>query len=318
MTPIDTEGYVYPVYGDVKYLRYAVASAVTLRRYDTTRHIALVCEPHHAELLKMHNITVFDVVHPIADEHRGIVGFKHNVHHYPIFDRTLFLDCDMVWTKSPDRLWASFAPYPFTITGMTTSDVFFGAPKHLGVLKDILLMRRKRTLKRFGLTYLSRVQSGMMYMRDANLARRVCETAGEMLRRKGETHFQSRMKESGRSEESCEWSLAMAMSKLDVPVYPWLLGQQSPQLDFINDLTTHDPDFTNVTCRYYCDPFVYSLRGIRQSRLRRFLIGFLSLFSGKGDHMDVTPYVVHFGWLHEKQPFYRFSERIWAQATSRG
>jgi hypothetical protein len=110
----------------------------------------------------------------------------------------------------------------------------------------------------------------------------------------------------------------MAMSKLDVPVYPWLLGQESPQLDFIHDLTTYDPDFKTVTCRYYCDPFVYSLRGIKSTSLRKFLIGYLSLFSGMGDHMNVTPYVVHFGWLREKQPFYRFAERMWAQATARG
>lgn len=317
MTPIETEGYVYPVYGDVKYLSYAVASATTLRRYDTKRPIALVCEAHHAEALKTHGITIFDVVHLIQPEHRGIVGFKHNVHRYPLFERTLFLDCDMVWTKSPDPLWAAFSPYGFTITGMITSDVFFGAPKHFGVLKDMILMRRKRTLKRFGLTYLSRVQSGMIYMRDVDQARIVCETAGEMLRRKAETHFQSRMKESGRSEESCEWSLAMAMSKWNIPVYPWLIGQESPQLDFIHDLTEYDADFIQVKCRYYCDPFVYSLRGIKNTSLRNFLIGFLSMFSGKGDQMLVTPYVIHFGWLHEKQPFYRFAERIWTQATAR-
>ncbi|MDZ7682577.1 MAG: hypothetical protein U5J63_12920 [Fodinibius sp.] len=39
----------------------------------------------------------------------------------------------------------------------------------------------------------------------------------------------------GRSEESCEWSMAMAMSKLDLPVYPWLQGHTSPQLDYIAD-----------------------------------------------------------------------------------
>jgi len=312
------EGYAYPVYGDVKYLKYAVASATTLRRYDKKRPIALICEAHHIEALKTHNITIFDVVHPIQPEHRGIVGFKHNVHQYPLFDRMLFLDCDMIWAKNPDPLWTSMSNFPFTITGALTADMFFGAPKGFGVLKDVLLMRRKRTLKRFGLTYLSRVQSGMIYMRDVALAKSVCETAGEMLSRIDETHFQSRMKESGRSEESCEWSLAMAMSKLSVPVYPWLFGSESPQLDFIDDLTTHDSDFNEVECLYYTDPFVYSLRGLKHVGLRNFCIRFLSMFAGKGDRMCITPYVIHFGWLHQKQPFYEFSDRIWHQVTQRG
>ncbi len=310
------EGYVYPVYGDLKYLRHAVASATTLRRHDRTRPIALVCEPHHAAELDRLGIRLFDRIVPIAAEHRSIVGFKHHVDAYMVFDRTLFLDVDMVWCRNPDNLWKALSAYPFTITGQVTADSFFGGPKGFGVLRDILLGRRARTLRRFGLTYLSRVQSGMMYAADAALTREVCATAGDMLARKCDTHFQSRTMESGRTEESCEWSLAMAMSKLDVPVHPWHHGQESPQLDFIQDLTEYDPEFERVVCTYYCDPFVFSLRGLKHDGIRRFLIGFLRLFPGVGDSMRVTPYVLHFGWLHQKQPFYAFSERVWAKVNT--
>lgn len=306
-----SEGYVYPVYGDLRYLKLAVASAVTLRRYDRVRPIALICEEHHEQALREHGVTVFDRIERIASEHRSIVGFKHHVHAYPLFDRTLFLDTDMVWCRNPDPLWTSLSAHRFTITGSLKADIFFGAPKGILVLRDSLLGRRKRTLRRFGLTYLPRVQSGMIYMRDPDLASLVCQTAGHILDRRVETHFQSRTKESGRTLESCEWSLAMAMSTHNVPVYPWLSGLDSPQLDYISDLTEHDADFEQVRCRFHTDPFIYSLRGLKQAGLRTIITKVMSVLPGKGDFMMVTPYVLHFGWYHQKRPMVAFADRVW-------
>jgi hypothetical protein len=132
-----------------------------------------------------------------------------------------------------------------------------------------------------------------------------------MLIRKQETHFKSRTLEPGRSEESCEWSMAMAMSKLNLPVYPWMQGHNSPQLDYVRDYTEHDDDFEYVKCKYYCDQVVYNIRGIQTSMIRKLLTKLFSLFPGKGDYLYVTPYCLHFGWFHEKQPFYNFAERSW-------
>ena len=41
----------------------------------------------------------------------------------------------------------------------------------------------------------------------------------------------------------------------------------------------------------------------------------LSLLPGKGDYMWVTPYALHFGWMHHKQPFYDLADHIWDQLT---
>jgi predicted acetyltransferase len=41
------EGYIYHVYGHSKYLRHAVASALTIKWYDRHREIALLCEEKH-------------------------------------------------------------------------------------------------------------------------------------------------------------------------------------------------------------------------------------------------------------------------------
>lgn len=318
ISPIAGQGYVYVVYGNDKYLRHAVASLVSLRRHDSKRPAALICEQHHKDTLEKSGLShLFDHYVYLHPDHRSIVGFKHNVHKYMIFECNMYLDSDIVWCKPPDPLWASLAPHSFTITGTLVSDPFFGAQKGIGILKDVILNHRKRTLTRFGLTYLSRVQSGMIYARDPELTRQVCETATEILKRKDETHFRSRTLEEGRNEESCEWSLAMAMSKLNVPVYPWLQGLHSPQLDFIEDLTQYDPEFEYVSCKYYSNHFVYSLRGLKSSRIRNFWIKLLSQYPGNGDFLFVTPYCLHFGWFHQKQPFNRFSEIVWYRLSTR-
>ncbi|MDX1617688.1 MAG: hypothetical protein R3224_02805 [Balneolaceae bacterium] len=306
------EGYVYATYGHPKYLKHALASVVTLRRYDNERPVALVCEKKHQQILEEYGLKqVFDVIHLLDPDRTSIVGFKHHIHEYMFFEKNLYLDSDMVWCKNPDPLWQSLKPFDFTITGTQVSDNFFGGPKNVGVVKDIILRRRQRTLKRFGLTYLSRVQTGMIFAQDYNLTKRVCELAQKMLDRKHETHFRSRTMEHGRSEESCEWSLAMAMSKLEVPVYPWLQGHTSPQLDYIADYTSHDPDFEYAECTYYTDQFVYNLRGLKIGWLRRLLTKLFSLIPGKGDYLKTTPFLLHFGWYHEKQPFFAFAERTW-------
>lgn len=311
------EGYVYVSYGHPKYLKHTIASVSTLRRHDNSRPIALACSAKHKEILEQKELSyLFDVIHQLPEEHASIVGFKHNIHHYLFYKKNIFLDSDIVWCKDPQNLWNNFSIFDFTITGTLVSDVYFGAPKGARVLLDILLRRRQRTLKRFGLSYLSRVQSGIMFAQDYETTKQVCLLAAEMLDRKQETHFRSRKMEQGRTMESCEWSLAMAMSKLNIPIYPWLQGHNSPQLDYIEDLTEHDDEFMYVNCMYYCDDFTYSIRGLKSVRMRRFLISILSLFSGKTDYLMTTPYCLHFGWYHQKKPFYTFAENCWHRMTN--
>jgi hypothetical protein len=312
-----TEGYIYTTYGKPDYLHHALASVVTLRRYDRTRPVALYCSDAHRELLRSHGLASwFQRIDRLPDEHASIVGVKHHLEKFMCFDANLFLDSDMIWCRDPDTLWKSFSAYRFTVTGQLVADPFFGASKGIGVLADIVLRRRRRTLKRLGVTQLSRVQSGMMYAADRELAQRVCREAREMLARRGETHFRSRLEEKGRTEETCEWSLGLAMARLHLAVHPWFQGYSSPQLDYLSAFTRHDPDFENVECLYYADEKVYALRGLRRRGFRNFLIRAYSLWSGRGDHMWVTPYTVHFGWLHDKQPFYDFARRTWEQLTA--
>ena len=315
--PAPSEGYVLHTYGPERYVRHAVASVVTLRRHDPERPVALFCPPSHRTALEETGLEgLFQEIGVLPEENRSIVGFKHHLHRFMPYERCLFVDADMVWCSSPEALWQSLRAYQFTATGEERADFFFGGPKGWGVLADIFLDRRRRTMRRFGLTHLPRVQAGMIYAADAALTRKVCETASEFLQRRHETHFRSRLNE-GRSEESCEWSLATAMSRLGLSVIPWHQGAMSPQLDFIEGMTEYDPEFRNVTCRYYSDRFVYSIRGVRNADLRAWLIRLAGSIPGRGDYMDVVPVALHFGWLHHKKPFFAFSEHVWAQRTRR-
>ena len=311
------EGYVLHCYGPDRYVRNAVASVHTLRRHDRDRPVALFCPEHHRALLKRRGLdALFDVLGELPSDHRSIVGFKHHLHRFKAFDRSLFVDADMIWCRDPEPLWQQFSAFPFTATGLQNADHFFGGPKGLGVVADVLLARRPRTLRRLGLTRLPRVQAGMIYAQDDACTRKVDEAAATFLERADETHFRSRLVNEGRSEETCEWSLALAMSKLDLHVFPWLQGRNSPQLDYIDSLTEHDPDFNKVSYRLYTNRFVYSLRGISNPSLREALLGVAESLPGLGEYMELTPYALHFGWLHQKQTFRDFAERTWSRLTA--
>jgi hypothetical protein len=252
----------------------------------------------------------------LPDEDCSIVGFKHNLHKYKPFDKCLYLDSDMIWCRSPDRLWLQLAPYSFTATGINLADCYFGGPKGVAVLWDWIRNRRGTTMTHFGLTHLPRIQAGMIYAQDSAVTAAVCGSAAAFQARRCQTHFRSRLTE-GRKEESCEWSLAMALSALRVPILPWLQGYDSPQLDFVAGLTQHDPAFEQVVCKFYCDRFIYSLRSLADQRLRDTLLSIFSSIPGKGDFMQVTPFVLHFGWLRYKHVFTNFADAVWEDLIAR-
>jgi len=178
-------------------------------------------------------------------------------------------------------------------------------------MMDILLRRRQKTLKKFGLSHLYRVQTGIMYAADPGITEKVDRLAAGYLSKKDQTHFVSWTNEAGRSLESCEWSLGMAMSELKLFVYPWFNGYESPQLDFIDGLTKYDNDFRNVSCKYYCNPFMHGLRGIQPSKFRNFIKSLFFFLPRSDDHFWCTPYILHFGWSHQKSFFNAFAEREW-------
>ena len=310
--PGPTEGYVIAIWGGVDYLKHAYAVVVTLRRFDTARPVALYCSPEQAKAVHDSAASdAFERIEILPEDARSIVGFKHQLHRFMPYDRNVYTDSDIVWCRDPEALWQRFLPYTFTSTGLEKADLWFGGPKHIGIVADYLLKRRNKTLNHFGLTHLPRVQSGLMYASDRKVTEEVCLRASGFLARQAETHFRSRLDEAERSEETCEWSLAMAMSALDLPVVPWFDGQESPQLDFVPSLTVWDDDFRRVVCRYYTNASVYALRGLPSDWLMKLAITLVTALPERGNYISVTPYILHFGWIRHKKPFYDFAERNW-------
>jgi hypothetical protein len=150
---------------------------------------------------------------------------------------------------SRTRLWVSLSAYDFTITGNQVADLFFGAPKGIKVLKDLVFGRRGTNPETVW-PYVPEQGSGRydLYFRYST-GPKVCEYVQRVFSTKADqTHFRSRREEKGRNDESCEWSLAMAMATMKLQVIPWLNGYESPQLDFIEHYTTYDEEFHNVEC----------------------------------------------------------------------
>ena len=109
----------------------------------------------------------------------------------------------------------------------------------------------------------------------------------------------------------------MAMSTMRIPIFPWFQGYDSPQLDFVEGLTDFEPAFRQVVCKLYCDRVVYSLRSLASRPLRDALLTVFTSIPGKGDFMEVTPFMIHFGSLRYKQTFMDFAAWVWNDLVHR-
>lgn len=311
------EGYVLASYGPETYLRHAVASARTLRRHDPHRPIALwAADDHLATLERRGWADLFAVREPLPPAHRSLVGVKHHLDRFVPFARTLYADSDIVWCRNPDALWQQLAPYAFTTTGDPLADVWFGARKDALVALDVLLGRRARTLRRFGLTHLPRVLSALMYVADPATAASVCAAARRFAAARERTHFASRLAEPGRTLESCEWPLAMAMSAAGLPVFPWFRGTDSVIVDYFPGAVAHDADFRTVHYRMPVHRGTYELQGLPHPTLRRALLAVARRLPHRSEYVTFTPPALHFGRLAFKAPFYTFAERVWTGAAA--
>src|SRR5690625_5193328 len=194
-------GYVFNSYGPKLCSKHVISNIVTLRRYDQRRPVALSCSENHLDLIKQYGLGhYFPALNILRKENRSVIGFKHNIYKFMPFKENLFLDGDILWCRNPDKLWKLLSAYRFTITGTQKADIFFGGPKGVAIALEFLLNRGKMTLENFNLTYLSRVQAGMIYQADRDLTESVCRHAREFFTRRDETHFVSRKNEKGRKE----------------------------------------------------------------------------------------------------------------------
>ena len=307
-----SEGYVLHTYGSERHLQRAVASAATLRRYDIHRPIALYCPRRHRQLLERHRLEeLFHVIEPLPSEHRSTTGFKHHLYAFKPFQRSLYVDANVAWCRDPEPLWTRLRTYDFTALGLDRAGALFAARRGLQGFGDLLINRRDRTLRYFGLSHLPEVDTGLVYAADDALTEQVCEAAAHFLSRQGETHFRSYYGD-GNPGEACAWSLAMAFSRLEIAILPKFDAYNSPQLNFEKGTTDFDPRFDHVRCRYYSSRMRRAARGAGSTPLRNALDFLASKLPGGSDYLEVTPYTLHFGGMDRRSPFDEFTARVWS------
>ena len=103
------EGYVLHTYGPERFVHHAAASVMTLRRHDAHRPVALFCPDTHREHLRKHGkADLFEDIRVLPEEHASITGFKHHLHRFMPYERTLFVDADIIWCRNPDPVWKQF------------------------------------------------------------------------------------------------------------------------------------------------------------------------------------------------------------------
>jgi hypothetical protein len=108
-----SEGLITIAYGPTKYIRMARALALSYRRQNQLRPIAIVTDDSNTKDLENY----FDVVIPLNPSYGVGVVQKLNLDHYSPFDETLFVDSDCLFYKSPERIWRLYASKDFTVRG---------------------------------------------------------------------------------------------------------------------------------------------------------------------------------------------------------
>ena len=127
------QGYLIIATGPDQYLLGAVTAALSIRRYDLVREIALITDEASADRLP--NPHPFDHVIKIAeDENYFAYTLSFRTYELSPFDETIFLDADVLMLKDHvDQKWEIFEKYEFGIEGQK----IFSGPAHSYTVEEI-------------------------------------------------------------------------------------------------------------------------------------------------------------------------------------
>lgn len=120
----ESQGYITVATRRRKHLEMAVDLALSLRKHDATRAIAVVVDEANHSVLNRHYPNVFDSVHVVPRELAFGYAPKLYVAEVTPFSQTLFVDADCLVLRSLEELWSALRPLDFTVLGdyVTPSD----------------------------------------------------------------------------------------------------------------------------------------------------------------------------------------------------
>ena len=103
-----TKGYVYISFGDVNYLAQTYMSIYMLRKQGVKEDILVLTDTDN-EILHLPGVTV-QVIPATPGAKQQSRDVKTQLNSYSIFDRTLYIDSDIICLKNPDTIWEHTAP----------------------------------------------------------------------------------------------------------------------------------------------------------------------------------------------------------------
>jgi hypothetical protein len=172
-----SEGLVTIAYGPKKYIRMARALALSYRRHNQLRPIAIVTDDSNAKRVEKY----FDIVVSLNPAYGLGVVQKLNVDRYSPFEETLFVDSDCIFYKSPERLWRLYAGKDFRARGWRylTGRTEYERKRPYEFVQDTSDFLRKNNIER-----LPHFNSGVFFFRKSETASNVFISARSVYERR--------------------------------------------------------------------------------------------------------------------------------------
>lgn len=204
------DGFLTIAYGPPQYVRMALALLASYRRFAPNRPIAVVTDARNVARLT----PLFDHVVPIdLSRGHGVVQKLHADLYSP-FERTMFVDSDCVFYRSPDELWDLYAQGPFVVRGWRylTGHSDYERDHPYEWVKDTGAFLRDN-----GLTRLGHFNSGAFFFDGSDSARCVFDGARDVYRNAATLGFVP-FKNAPIADEP---ALAVAMERCGIEMLPW-------------------------------------------------------------------------------------------------
>ncbi len=226
-----TCGYITVAAGSLRYVDMAVDLALSLKEKDD-KAIALILDPELKPRVSSRSLSVFDHVathsHPIERKYLS----KLAIGHISPFDRTIFLDADMLAVHAPGEFWTRLERYRFAVQGeyLTQAD-------H----RSHYRVKTNELMKDFMVNRYLKCGSAFMYF-EKNAGIRIMDDCRQLARRW-----------IGDKRLSTKYKINRFFS------HEWILGIVGGALDnaIIDEPLAFPYDIAAVTPRAFTTPFIH-------------------------------------------------------------
>jgi hypothetical protein len=177
-----SEGFITIAFGQKKYIDMAKALILSYKLQGGRWPFAIVTnDANYADLSKL-----FDVVIRMNPDFGPGVVQKLHLDAYSPFDRTLFVDSDCLFYKSPDLVWNSYAIEQFTVRGWRylTGATEYEMKHPYEWVNDMRVFLGKTEIERF-----AHFNSGLLFFDSSDAAKDIFKSAREIYIQRADLGF---------------------------------------------------------------------------------------------------------------------------------